>query len=59
MIVIVSVVHVGVGVMSFELVWISVAVTETVSVLYTVVITLFPLHKMGTSVDSVWTTVVS
>ena len=50
---IVSVVHVGVGVMSFELVWISVAVTERVSVLYTVVITVFALHSMGTSVDSV------
>ena len=49
----VSVVHVGVGVMSFELVWISVAVTDRVSVLYTVVITLFPRHNIGTSVDSV------
>ena len=59
MIVIVSVRHVGVGVISVDLVLISVAVTDRVSVLYTVVTTFDPRHKIGTSVDSVWTTVVS
>ena len=53
MIVIVSVCHVGVGDIRVELVWISVAVTERVSVLYTVVITFDPRHNIGTSVDAV------
>ena len=56
--VMVSVCHVGVGVTSFELVFISVAVTVRVSLFKTVVTTFDPRHKIGTSVDSVCTTVV-
>ena len=55
----VSVCHVGVGDIRTELVLISVAVTVRVSELYTVDIIFDALHKMGTSVDSVCTTVVS